>query len=229
MFAAINAARPQEKLPGRDGLVEMAGDEFVSLAKAVTSDGRFKALRRVAKERHLSFENTQMKGFVFPEGYRAILVPVVDEKGRDSGFLVSSGESWSLSLTIRQGKKQIPETFSGKFGQDGEAVVEAGPTPKESDIDNEGNDELTINSVAPTTSCAYVSKLGFNFGCWIPNSNPFGYYYVETARHGTTPDPRSPSWWACYRGAIHICPRFEAPGSPYNFPVCGFPPPHPLG
>lgn len=223
--AAEGAVVAEERVAIRKGAAAIPERELASRAKAVLSDARYAALKRVADKRRISLDASRLKGLVFPEGNRTVFVPALDRQGRESGFLASDGTSWTLSL-ITQEEVGSFEAYLAKFAEDGRVIVEAGPTPKR-DEDDGVHYQQAAGSAGGPTSCQYVSKYGINFGCWVPNSNPFGYYYVQTYRWGTTPDPRSPSWRACYRGSIHVCPRYDS--GTYNLPICGFPPGHPQG
>lgn len=215
----------EELVAMRVGTTVMPKRETASRARAILSDARYAALERVAISRQFSLDKARIKGLVFPEGSRTIFIPAFDKQGRESGFLASDGKSWTLSLIDQKGERAV-ETYLAKLELDRRAIVEAGPKPKV--LDPEGaHYEPVKSTTGSSASCQYVSKYSVNFGCWSPNSNPFGYYYVQVFRWGYTPDPRSPTWRACYRGAIHICPRYDS--GIYSLPQCGFPPSHPQG
>jgi hypothetical protein len=207
----------------RDGVSALAQDEVASLVAVTTTDARYSILQEVAQQRKLRFDPTRARGLA-SEGREAVFVPVFDLKGADVGFLTHSDDSWTLSLSFRSDDAAIVEGFTARIDSHGKPIVEAHVMPTSAGLGDQGR----VTSSA-SASCQYVSGYGFNFGCWSPSDNPFGYYYTNVYRYGTTPDPSSPSWWACYQGYIHVCPRYESPGSPFIYPVCGFPPRHPEG
>lgn len=218
-------------LPQQEGVIEVNGEEAAVALRDVTRDVRYAALQRIAADRGLRPEQLRAKAVLLPEGDRAAFVPVVNSKGEERGFLASGGGEWTLSLEIEQTNGPLVETYRATIGDSGRAIVEAVARP---DVETESAEpsgpRIAPNAVItyPTKTCSYVSSYSINFGCFNPRSNPFGYYYVTTTRYGYTPDPRSPSWWACYRGSTHVCPRFETRGK-ITMPRCGLPPEHPWG
>ena len=221
----------------RSGITEFSVDELTTGVAAIMKDPRFKALQKTTRERELLLDVSAARGVIFPEGYKAVFIPVFDKKGIETGFLACNDEKWALSIVTTSGESQAFKSFIAKLDEKGQAVVEQQPTMQFDDADVHSDADAKVlpvafvgtSMVAAQTSCNYVRNYGINFGCFNPRSNPLGYYYTRLYRYGTTPDPRSPSWWACYRGSIHVCPRFESQGSPFTTVTCGFPPGHPAG
>jgi hypothetical protein len=164
---------------------------------------------------------------VFPEGHRVVFVPVVSKTYSDAGFLATNWDIWTLSLKIKGQNIKIIKTFTATNEADGKVVVIETPlTPKR---DSDDHQVASPTSDGYTASCMYVASYGINLGCWVLPDNPFGYYYTTVYRYGYTNNPSSPSWWGCWQGSIHVCPRYETSGSPWYWVTCGFPPSHPQG
>jgi|ERR1035437_5504634 hypothetical protein len=244
--AIINGGTTQiDKSSGvnRPGVEALAADELTLLVNATVSDARYQALGKKVQELNLFLDVGQAKGFDFAEGYRGLFIPLLDNQDQNRGFLASGGDTWTISL-LAEGPARGGEGFEAKMGVDNEVTLNA-PASKPKPDPNANTlsvnlapmnftpmSSVEVNSSAsvitdPTTTCMYVSKLSLSFACWSLPDNPFGYYYVWTYHYGTTPDPISPSWRACYWGSIHVCPRYDS--GVMTFPVCGFPPSHASG
>jgi hypothetical protein len=231
------AARPM-----RDGMVELKTADAAALLAETLPDARYAALQQTALDRGLRLEPLRAKAARLPEGDRTAFVPVLDADGKERGFLAHAGDSWTLAFEMPGQSGQVIETYRAKLDESGHPSIEA-VSPKDAsnapNVENatsleqfetqSGGRRATTESVItyPTRSCAYVKSYGLNWGCVNFGSNPFGYYYLMIARVGY--GGPSYSWWACYQGAIHICPVQEYPGSPYYRVSCGFPPAHPVG
>jgi hypothetical protein len=222
-----------------NGARELAGSELKSRVSAIPQDVRYEALRQVAQAHHLSLEPRRARGLAFPQGDRIIFISLVNSIGRESGFLASSAEGWSLSIETLEKNSTVFEGFVARLDGNGNAVVDSKSTHRLDSINTSSipdnhhaeRESVIFSPIAfgTASSCQYVRNYGINFGCVNLKSNPFGYYYTKVYRYGTTPDPRSPSWWACWQGSIHVCPRYESQGSPFVTVTCGFPPRHPAG
>ena len=232
----------------RPGVQALAADELTLLVNATVSDARYQALGKKIQELNLFLDVGQAKGFDFAEGYRGLFIPVLDNQNQNRGFLASGGGTWTISL-LAEGHVRGGEGFEAKMGVDNEVTLSAPADKPKPDpnantlsvnlasmdftpVSSTPMSSVSVNSSAsvitnPTTTCMYVSKLSLSFGCWSLPDNPFGYYYVWTYHYGTTPNPISPSWRACYWGSIHICPLYDS--GVMTFPVCGFPPSHASG
>jgi hypothetical protein len=153
-----------------------------------------------------------------------VFVPVLDQREKEKGFLVNSGEVWALSLIFENGPTKIPETFMAKIVGGGSVTVEVGYATKGNSV---GLPHIASKTIS--AACQYVKNTGFDFSCFALPDNPFGQYYTTYYRYGTNPSPTIYAWWACYKGAAHACPLNEAAGSPYVWVTCGAPPDHPQG
>lgn len=234
-FADAQSDNTKQLLAARSGITEISSTIVASHTNEMIKDSRYEALQQTAQDRLLHLELAQAKGIVDVDGAQAFFIPVLDKNGQESGFLANTGTLWLLSLAVTGKDKTIVEGFTAKINSDNKVVVEAEPQPESQGTTAPAeftlHDNLTIGPTASSTqsSCQYVSSYSINLSCFSWPDNPFGYYYIQVTRFGTTPNPMSPQWWACYQGSIHVCPEFENSGSPLTIPVCGVPPSHPIG
>ena len=234
-FAEAQSDNTRQLLATRSGVAEISSAMVGSHVSAMIKDGRYQALQQTAQDRLLHLEAAQSRGTVDADGTQVFFIPVLDERGRESGFLAHRGDLWLLSLAIANKDKTIVEGFTAKINSENQVAVETEHHPGSQEAAETTefplHDKVTIGPTASSTqsSCQYVSSYSVSFGCFALPDNPFGYYYIQVTRFGTTPNPMSPQWWACYQGSIHVCPEFENSGSPLTIPVCGFPPLHPIG
>jgi hypothetical protein len=220
-------------VPLRPGVTELDTAAAATAVREVVRDPRYAALAQIAQDRGLHFQQLRAKELQLPEGDYVTVIPAFSANNEERGFLARSADDWTLALELPQPTGNLIETYRARVDTDTHVTVEAVPAPElgSEHMESPGRiPSMAPNAIItyPTTSCSYVSRYSMNVGCINLKSNPFGYYYVITTRTGYTPDPRSPSWWACYRGSIHICPRYET-RTPITMPVCGFPPGHPNG
>ena len=219
----------------REDAVAIAQAEVDHQISSMLHDDRYTEVQKRIQNQKLHFDLLHTSGLTFPAEGKTFFIPVLDERGNESGFLSINEELWALSLRIESDRQIVLGGFSIRIDQTGMVVMEqiekeisSAPTCSDAKIAILGA-ETIIPRESGVTSCSYVSSTGFSIGCFALPDNPLGAYYVQTYRYGTTPDPLNPSWWACYQGYIHVCPRYENPGSPYNFPTCGYAPNHPAG
>jgi hypothetical protein len=201
----------------------ISADELLSMVDGIKEDARYAALARIASERQLSLEPEKAVGKVLVDGKRALIIPAVDAKKQQQGFLSHRGDAWTLSITIINGELTIPEGFVAKLDQDGNVLVTVSYMTRET-----ASAKDVIGPATYQTSCQYVKQSGFSYSC-ITEDDIFGEYYTNIYRWGTDPNPTTVAWWACYQGGVHVCPVTEALGSPITWVVCGFPPSHPVG
>lgn len=216
----------EEKSLFREGVTELNLRETAILVAEATRDSRYIALYRVAVERELKLDLARARALRFPEGYLAVFIPVIDADEREAGAFASGAGRWTLSLALRDASGLALEGLEAIADPSGFVKVEVASAAF---VDAAEPDALSLSAASSDASCLYVASYWINYSCWSPDENPFAYYHAWVYRFGTTPDPMNPSWWACWQGYIHVCPRYESQGSPITFPVCGFPPSHPQG
>src|SRR5437588_4246659 len=235
VFAGAQSENTHQLLTARNGITEISSAVVSSHVSGMTKDSRYKALQQIAQDRLLHLAFVQSKGTAEADGTQAFFIPLLDENGQESGFLAHRGDLWLLSLVVPTKQKTIIEGFTARIEGNNEVVVEAkaqsGSQATSASAQFVPHDNLKLGPTASSTqsSCQYVSSYSINLSCFSWDDNPFGYYYIQVTRFGTTPNPMSPQWWACYQGSIHVCPEFESSGSPLTIPVCGVPPSHPAG
>ena len=160
-----------------------------------------------------------------PDGF-AVLVPVVNAAGETVGMLSVHQEVWRLSM------QTDVEIQAFELVMDGDVVVPIKRDAKNAtsrrgglysmlhmDADFGGLTEVWMTG---DNWCMYTSKIGVNIGCWSPDSNPFGYYYVTTYRKGDMINWNHYTWRSDYKGRGIACPLNEQ--TVLNMPQCGFPP-----
>ncbi len=213
-----------QELTNTSDVLRLSSEETIFRLQSILQDIRYTALQQVANERYLHLDTQRTKGVIFREGHQAIFIPVFDALGQERGFLVNSDTAYILSIEIEQKASSVFEGFSATFDEQNRVRIEVDSRSK---LNNPEHRRLEFSSNF-ADACRYLDGVGLSFACWSHDENPFGYYYVTVYRIGSTPDPRSPTWWACWWGSIHVCPRYENPGSPYRLAVCGIPPSHPV-
>lgn len=83
-----------------------------------------------------------------------------------------------------------------------------------------------VNPVAmqQSSACVYTAQLTVMYWCVDWQSNPFGYFYLQTYRWGDVMTWDHYTLRRNYRGYGISCPLNERFGSPYSIWICGFPP-----
>jgi hypothetical protein len=210
----------------RAGIKKFYGKDLSTLVAGLVNDSHYQRLRQVARERHIRLDTKKAWGADFAGRYKAVFVPAFDTEGRERGFFVSNGQTWTLSLAFASEGTKFYESFRTKTDADGNVVVEAVPLS--------GGSDTHLALGMDGSACSYVSNFGMRWFCYDCDftpygcTNPFAYYYTKVYRWGYS-YPEGPSWWACYLGNLHVCPLHEASGSPYFSDLCGIPPSHPEG
>jgi len=186
----------------------------------IRTDARYIFSQDLLKQYSLSFDEDNISYRETSSG-SAILIPVVDDSESVVGLLSVHNEIWRVSFSINQVNEasyiMIDEEGLVKF----EKYEESESGFKKTVFRSEDMGKLQEVSMTGSNWCLYTSKIGINFGCWIPDSNPFAYYFVATYREGPRITRFSQSYRADYKGRAVLCPVKDT--KVLNLPQCGFP------
>lgn len=205
-------------------LVFVSGIVFAdktTLGENIKSDIRYSIALNLVKQFSLNFDEENIS---HQETHRGIatLVPVVDESESVVGILSVHDGKWRISFSVND----TTEAFDIKNDERGSVKLEK-PEKVDSNfkktVFNPGEaGNLQEVSMTGSNWCMYTSKIGINFGCWSPDSNPFAYYFVATYREGSRITKYSQLYRADYKGRAVVCPIKDT--KVLNLPQCGFPP-----
>lgn len=196
-----------------------------SSLKEVLDNPRYLEARNLAARQGFRLDADASVPRETPDGF-AVLVPVVSAAGETVGVLSVHQEIWRLSMQTDS------EIQAFELVMDGNVVVPI-KRHEESPVSRKGNLHSMLHTGNRTDGfidvwmvgdnwCMYTSKIGVNIGCWSPDSNPFGYYYVTTYRKGDMINWNHYTWRSDYKGRGIACPLNEQ--TVLNMPQCGFPP-----
>ena len=150
----------------------------------------------------------------------AILIPIFDSKGDNSGALLKKDGVWSFSLVSENTLKvfKVSKNQNGKF----EVIEDSKYLFAKENLSEEEILESKILSgkIRGPGYCRYVSYVGFNFGCWDLETNPWAQYHKLTIKTGDPITDFHYQWCADWTGNAVVCPLNETTNFEYH---CGHP------
>ncbi len=193
----------------------------ITLDENIRNDIRYSVIQDLVRQSSLNLDEEGILNQQTSKGV-AILVPVVDKFESVVGILSIHDGVWRLSFSTND----TTEAYNVKIDEKGSVKLEkdkgSDSNFKKTVFRSEDSGNLQEVSMTGSNWCMYTSKIGINFGCWSPDSNPFAYYFVATYREGSKITKYSQLYRADYKGRAVVCPVKDS--KVINLPQCGFPP-----
>lgn len=191
------------------------------LDENIKNDIRYSVVLSLVKQSSLNFDEENILHQKTSSGL-ATLIPVIDESEITVGLLSIHDGIWRISFSVNN----VTEAYDVKVDERGSVKLEKPQKVefgfKKTVFNSEEAGSLQEVSMTGSSWCMYTSKIGINFGCWSPDSNPFAYYFVATYREGSNITKYSQLYRADYKSRAVVCPVKDS--KVLNLPQCGFPP-----